>query len=139
MDISYLVTPFLAWLLAGITKFLINSIRAGEPAFGLVGYGGFPSNHSAIVGSTAALIALQEGIDHPAFAVAVALAFIVVLDANSLRGQIGKQASLLNQLNNESTAKPLRERIGHSKSEIVAGLIFGTLVAVAVDRWLPMV
>ena len=98
-----------------------------------------PSNHSAIAGGMAALIALKEGIAHPAFGLAVAFTFIVILDANSLRGQIGKQATVINRLNQESSAKTLRERIGHSRAEIIAGLVFGVLVAVAVDRWLPIV
>ena len=73
---SYLITPFLAWLVAGCLKFLINSIKAKQLAFGLIGYGGLPSNHSAIVSSMAALIAFKEGIDTPAFGVAFTLAFI---------------------------------------------------------------
>ena len=138
MDISYLVMPFVTWLFAGITKFVINSIRVGKPAFSLIGYGGMPSNHSAIAGGMAALIALKEGIGHPAFGVALAFTFIVILDANSLRGQIGRQAAILNQLNDDQSAKPLRERIGHSRAEIITGLVFGVLVALAVERWLPV-
>ena len=56
MDFSYALTPLLAWLVAGILKFTINSIKARQLAFGLIGYGGLPSNHSAIVSSMAALI-----------------------------------------------------------------------------------
>ena len=59
---SYLITPFLAWLVAGCLKFLINSIKAKQLAFGLIGYGGLPSNHSAIVSSMVALIALRKGL-----------------------------------------------------------------------------
>ena len=132
MDYSYLLTPFVAWLVAGSLKFAINSLRAGKLAFGLIGYGGLPSNHSAIVSSMAALIALKEGIQHPAFGVAVALAFIVLLDANSLRRQIGKQAQAINQLareGNTAQASPLRERIGHTKLELAAGIVVGVLVA----------
>ena len=92
MDYAYAITPFVAWLTAGSLKFLVNSARAGKPAFGLIGYGGLPSNHSAIVSSMAALIALREGIGSPAFGVALTLAFIVILDASSLRKQIGRQA-----------------------------------------------
>ena len=132
MDYSYLLTPFITWLVAGSLKFAINSLRAGKLAFGLIGYGGLPSNHSAIVSSMAALIAFKEGIQHPAFGVAVALAFIVLLDANSLRRQIGKQAQAINQLareGNTTKASPLRERIGHTKLELAAGIVVGVLVA----------
>ena len=132
MDYSYLLTPLVAWLVAGSLKFAINSLRAGKLAFGLIGYGGLPSNHSAIVSSMAALIAFKEGIQHPAFGVAIALAFIVLLDANSLRRQIGKQAQAINQLareGNTAQASPLRERIGHTKLELAAGIVVGVLVA----------
>ena len=66
MDYSYLLCPFAAWLISGGLKFCINSLRAKTLAFGLIGYGGLPSNHSAIVSSMATLIALKEGIHHPA-------------------------------------------------------------------------
>jgi acid phosphatase family membrane protein YuiD len=119
-------------LVAGSLKFAINSLRAGKLAFGLIGYGGLPSNHSAIVSSIAALIAFKEGIQHPAFGVAIALAFIVLLDANSLRRQIGKQAQAINQLlqlGKIPQIPPLRERIGHTKLELAAGIVVGVLVA----------
>ncbi len=130
MDFSYLLTPFVAWLFAGILKFVINSIRAKQLAFGLIGYGGLPSNHSAIVSSMAALIAFKEGIGNPAFGVALTLAFIVTLDASSLRRQVGKQAAAINRLNQKSTDElPLRERMGHTLTEIVAGILLGIVVA----------
>jgi acid phosphatase family membrane protein YuiD len=89
MDITYLVTPALTWAVVGPIKFLISSVRQRRWAFNLVGNGGFPSNHSAVVTSMATLIALREGIGHPAFGVAVTLAFIVMIDANSLRQHVG--------------------------------------------------
>lgn len=133
MDISYLVTPFLAWLVAGGLKFVINSVRAGRLAFDLIGYGGLPSNHSAIVSSMAALIGFREGIDHPAFGVAIAVAFVVMLDANSLRRQVGRHAEAINRIAASSADHDaLRERIGHTRAEIVAGVLTGVAVASAV-------
>jgi acid phosphatase family membrane protein YuiD len=127
---SYLLIPFLAWLIAGILKFLINSLRARRFAFDLIGYGGLPSNHSAIVSSMATLIGLNEGIQNPAFGVAVALAFIVILDASSLRRQVGKHAIAINKLNNLTNQNPsfLRERMGHTRVEIFAGVLVGYVV-----------
>lgn len=133
MDLSYALTPFLAWLMAGVLKFLVNSLRAGKLAFGLIGYGGLPSNHSAIVSSTTALIAFKEGLAHPALGVAVTLAFIVMLDASSLRRQVGKHAQAINALVANSLERPpLRERMGHTRLEIVAGIAVGIAVAAAV-------
>ena len=131
MDLTYLLTPFIAWLTAGCLKFLVNSIRAKKLAFGLIGYGGLPSNHSAIVSSMATLIALKEGIHHPAFGVAITLAFIVILDASSLRRQVGKHATTINKLATSiSSVQPtLRERMGHTPIEIFAGVLTGAIVA----------
>lgn len=123
---DYALTPFLAWLFAGILKFVINSIRAKKFAFSLIGYGGLPSNHSAIVSSTVALIAFKNGIDSPAFGVAVTLAFIVILDAASLRREIEKHAERLNKMSHK---KLFRERLGHRPHEILAGILMGILTA----------
>jgi uncharacterized protein len=140
VSLDYAFTPFLAWLVAGCLKFVINSLKAGQLAFGLIGYGGLPSNHSAIVSSVAALIAFKEGMDHPAFGVALALAFVVMLDANSLRRQVGRHAEQINRLANEKpNFQPLRERMGHTRLEIAAGIAVGVAVAKAVAvvglRW----
>lgn len=123
----YLITPFFAWLVCGITKFVVNCLKERRLAFDLIGYGGMPSNHSTIVSSMASLIAFKEGIDAPAFGVALTLAFIVILDASSLRKQIGKHAQAINQLESYHGVK-LRERIGHSKLEIFCGIFLGFLI-----------
>lgn len=126
---EYLLTPFLAWFVAGCTKFAVNTLKAGKLDFANIGYGGLPSNHSAIVTSMAALIGFNHGISHPAFGVAVTLAFIVMMDANSLRIKVGKQAEAINQLyDGKDNAPKLRERMGHSHIEIAAGILVGILV-----------
>lgn len=132
LDISYLLTPFAAWLVAGCCKFVVNCIRARRLAFDLIGYGGLPSNHSAIVSSMACLIALKEGVEHPAFGVASTLAFIVMLDASSLRRQIGRQAQAINRLADSNGIK-LRERMGHTPIEIFAGILVGITTAGALS------
>ncbi|QJD92183.1 divergent PAP2 family protein [Duganella dendranthematis] len=129
MDIAYLVTPLITWVTVGPIKFLINSVKARKWAFNLVGNGGFPSNHSAVVSSMATLIALREGIGHPAFGVAVTLCFIVIIDANSLRQHVGKQAAAINRLaEGNDKHKWLRERMGHTLVEIAGGLCTGIAI-----------
>ena len=134
MDIAYLVTPLLTWVTVGPIKFLINSVRARKWAFNLVGNGGFPSNHSAVVSSMATLIALREGIGHPAFGVAVTLCFIVIIDANSLRQHVGKQAAAINRLAKDDGGHHwLRERMGHTLIEIGGGLCTGVAMGFIIN------
>ncbi|MEY4591029.1 MAG: hypothetical protein RL497_3105 [Pseudomonadota bacterium] len=130
MDVSYVVTPFIAWLVAGSAKFAINSIKAKSAAFKQIGYGGFPSNHTSIVTSIAWLIALKEGVESQALGVAIALSFIVILDATSLRMKVGEHAKRLNTLTPEE--KPLRERMGHTPIEIFGGVLTGLFTALAI-------
>ncbi|MDM5177166.1 divergent PAP2 family protein [Massilia sp. DJPM01] len=133
MDISYLITPVLTWLVVGPIKFLINSAHQRRWAFNLVGNGGFPSNHSSVVTSMATLIALREGMGSPAFGVAVTLAFIVMIDANSLRQHVGRQAAAINRLAGSAADHThLRERMGHTLVEITGGICTGIGMGFAV-------
>jgi uncharacterized protein len=126
----YLIAPFFAWFVAGSTKFVVNSIKARRLAFDLIGYGGLPSTHSSIVSCAVALIWIREGADSPILLVALTLAFIVILDASSLRRHVGKQAAQINILNqNSDNRKKLRERIGHTKIEVLAGIVTGAICA----------
>ena len=126
MELIYLVTPVLTWMVVGPIKFFISSVRYRRWAFDLVGNGGFPSNHSAVVSSMATLIALREGMGHPAFGVAVTLAFIVMIDANSLRQHVGRHAVTLNRLHEgKADHVILRERMGHTRVEIAGGILTG--------------
>ncbi|TFW28077.1 divergent PAP2 family protein [Massilia arenosa] len=138
MDLTYLLTPFLTWLIVGPIKFLINSARTRRWAFDLVGNGGFPSNHSSVVVSMATLIAWREGLGHPAFGVAVTLCFIVMIDANSLRQHVGRQAAAINRLAGGSAGHvTLRERMGHTLVEISGGIVTGFLMGSLMYRLAP--
>jgi uncharacterized protein len=136
MDISYIVTPFIAWFIAGSSKFVINSIKARSAAFKQIGYGGFPSNHTSIVTSIAWLIAIKEGLESPALGLAIALAFIVILDATSLRVKVGAHAKRLNTM--MPNEKPLRERVGHTPVEIFGGILTGLFTALTIDYLAPL-
>lgn len=122
----FVIAPFFGWFVAGSLKFAINSVRARAPAYQQVGYGGMPSTHTTIVSTTALLIGMREGWNTAPFAVAAALAFVVMLDAVSLRGQIGAHARALNSLmSDSSTGVSMRERIGHHWTEVLAGVVVG--------------
>ncbi len=121
-DLSYITTPFLAWFFTGVLKFLVNFFKNGINAFKLIGYGGFPSNHASIAFSSIGLIFSRFYLS-PELLVCITFSLLVILDASSLRMQISRHAKVLNVLN--TNGEPLRERIGHTKFELLGGAILG--------------
>jgi acid phosphatase family membrane protein YuiD len=134
---SYAIAPLVGWLVAGTLKSIINSIKFRKLQLDLVGYGGLPSTHTTIVCTTATLIAIREGVDTPAFAVATTVAILVMMDAVSFRQWVGGHAAALNRLSVNQPEHPRhRERIGHKPVEIAAGIALGILCAFMLDWWL---
>jgi len=96
-------------------------------------YGHMPSAHTGFVTSLITSVGYYEGLDSGAFAVAIALATIVIDDALRLRIYMGDQGRRLNfiieQLKIDKKEFPrLKERVGHRKSEVVVGAILGFLI-----------
>ncbi|XP_019059520.1 PREDICTED: uncharacterized protein LOC104825584 [Tarenaya hassleriana] len=95
-----------------------------------------PSAHSATVTALAVSVGLQEGFDGSHFAIALILASIVMYDATGVRLQAGRQAEVLNQIVYELPAehplaesRPLRELLGHTPPQVIAGGMLGILTA----------
>jgi len=128
IGLGYVLVCPLAYLLAGSTKFLVNSARAGRLAFHQIGLGRFPSTHSAIVCAPAWLIALKAGVGTPVFAVALGVAMIVVIDAMDLRRHLERANAVL-RAEHPAAAAELRERIAHRPFEIVGGIAVGAVAA----------
>lgn len=103
--------------------------------------GGMPSSHSALVTSVAAAAGLHVGLDSPLFAVAVALAMVVVYDAAGVRRQAGKQAEKINVLVDELlqghpiSQEHLLEVLGHTPLQAFWGVILGIVVSVLLWLW----
>jgi acid phosphatase family membrane protein YuiD len=125
---DYLIMPFFAYLVAGSVKFIINSLKIRKLAFKQIGLGGMPSTHNTVTASVATLIALQEGINCPAFGVAMGFAFIVALDSMGLRAHIQSHAELLvSQLDTKN--HKIRTRLAHTPLEALAGILLGMACA----------
>lgn len=102
----------------------------------LVGSGGMPSSHSAIVTALAAGIGFHDGFGGSLFAAALVLACVVMYDATGVRLQAGRQAEVLNQIVYELPAehplaerRPLRELLGHTPPQVIAGGLLGVVTA----------
>ncbi|CAH9108485.1 unnamed protein product [Cuscuta europaea] len=102
----------------------------------LVGSGGMPSSHSATVTALAIGVGLQEGFGGSLFATSLILACVVMYDATGVRLQAGRQAQVLNQIVYELPAEhplaesiPLRELLGHTPPQVIAGGLLGIVTA----------
>jgi acid phosphatase family membrane protein YuiD len=131
-SVLFAFVPLMAWVASGTVKFVVNSIRYGKEAMRLVGNGGFPSTHTSVVSSITMLIGLTSGWNSPLFGLGVALTCIVMIDALGVRRAVGETAKRINALSRQIMAQQyaeLRERQGHTKTEVLGGLVVGTLVA----------
>jgi hypothetical protein len=99
-----------------------------------------PSSHSALVASVAHAAGLFVGFASPVFALAVTLAVIVIYDATGIRRQAGKHAEYINRIIRDrlkgvdNREHQLREMLGHTPLEALAGTLLGIAVAQAI--WL---
>ncbi len=137
----YILTILLALFTAQTIKFIIESIRSKKFKFArwVNGSGGMPSSHTTVVSSISTIVAMTEGIESLLFAVCVAFSLIVAYDAMGLRKESGKQAAAINVLFNDLVERPnkekykkLKEELGHNPSEVLAGLIFGSVFTIIV-------
>ena len=94
-----IVVPIILWFVVQLSKFFTELIIYKRVDFKrLVGAGGMPSSHSAIVCCLASCIGKTYGFDSGVFALALIFAFVVMYDAAGVRRAAGKQASLLNKI-----------------------------------------
>lgn len=99
------------------------------------GTGGMPSSHSALVVAMTTSVGTVEGLHSPFFAIALIFAIIVMYDAAGVRRAAGKHAEVINTLVDRlknigiNPDKKLKELLGHSPIEVVAGALWGILVA----------
>ncbi|GAB4849667.1 hypothetical protein Ancab_004462 [Ancistrocladus abbreviatus] len=132
-----LLSAFLAFAIGQFLKLFTTWVKERRwDSKRMLASGGMPSSHSATVTALAAAIGLQEGTGGSAFALAVVMACIVMYDASGVRLHAGRQAELLNQIVCElppehpvSNVKPLRDSLGHTPLQVVAGAVLGCTVA----------
>ncbi len=133
-----LVISFSAWAVAQLLKVVVILVREKRLDLSyLVGSGGMPSAHSAVVSALATAVAMTQGLGSVAFGIAAILAVVVMYDAAGLRQSVGQQAVVLNRIIQElrfrrpiaELERDLREFIGHTQFQVIAGAILGILIA----------
>lgn len=133
-----LISSAAGWVIAQVLKTLIYTLFNKKfVAERLVGGGGMPSSHSATVCALSTATALQYGVSGFEFALSAIFALVVMYDAIGVRQEAGKQAKVLNDMidiflhmgKDMDIEKQLKEFIGHTPLQVLAGAILGIVTA----------
>lgn len=136
-----LFVAIMGMVLAQLIKFPIYYLKHGKvyPPI-ILSTGSMPSSHTSFVVSLATAVGISSGTNSAVFAVGVVFAMITLHDAVKVRGESGKQAVVINELvlmvdelgqsinpKNDRAVRQdkLKTLIGHTGSEVLAGLILG--------------
>ena len=135
---NILIVPICAWAIAQLLKVLI--VLAQRKQMDLryfITSGGMPSAHSALVSALATSVAIIQGLGSVAFGITAILALLVMYDAAGIRQSVGLQSVVLNRIVQELRSRrpiaelerDLREFIGHTPFQVIAGAALGIIVA----------
>ena len=134
---SVILTAMIGWFVAQFLKVIFVCIKHKKLDFRrFIGSGGMPSSHSSTVMALSTAIGLIEVFSSSIYAVCLVLALIVMYDAAGVRRAAGQQAKILNKIVEEwgkasysDTEKKLKELLGHTPVEVLAGAILGIVIA----------
>ena len=131
---KYVYVPFLLWFGIQLFKVIYDLVTTHKFNFKrILGAGGMPSSHSAVVVGLATLIGKDVGVGSPMFALSLVLAFVVMYDAAGVRRAAGKQAKLLNKiietpgLTSVEVSEKLVEVLGHTPIQVIVGALIGLI------------
>jgi acid phosphatase family membrane protein YuiD len=129
------VASFYGWFVAQFLKVVLTLIFEKKlNLYRMVGSGGMPSSHSAMVMALSTAVGLRLGFDSILYAVSMAFSLVVMYDASGVRRAVGKQAIIVNTiLDDLYEHKPiphdrLKELVGHTPFEVFAGAVLGIVI-----------
>lgn len=100
MTSNYIINVgVMSWLIAQVLKTIHTTYKYKKLKLErMVGAGGMPSSHSALVCSVTVAMAKMEGMDSAIFGLTFAFAAVVMYDAMGVRRAAGEQAKVLNKM-----------------------------------------
>lgn len=135
----FLIVPIVVWLAIQSFKVMYDLVVTKKFNFKrILGAGGMPSSHSAVVTSLATMVGKNYGTDSAIFAISVVFACVVMYDAAGVRRAAGKQARVLNQIianyKEINIQEKLVELLGHTPIEVLVGAVFGVVETLALYK-----
>ncbi len=136
---QYVYIPFFLWFGIQLFKLIYDLVTTKKFNFKrIMGAGGMPSSHSAVVAGLTTLIGKNEGVGTPIFALSLIVAFVVMYDACGVRRAAGKQAAMLNKLietpglTGMQVSEKLVEVLGHTPVQVFVGALIGVIAGLIV-------
>lgn len=138
------VAGSISWAFAQVGKIFTYRLTHNKWRIkALLDSGGMPSSHTSLCTAVTATAALVHGFHSTIFVVSLAFCLVVMYDAAGVRRHAGKQAEALNKILRSSiewemdlAAIELKEVLGHTPLQVLAGLCVGIITAVLVHmRW----
>ena len=138
-----LIAAIIAWALAQLIKVILDSVFSRKLSLkSLVASGGMPSSHSSLVSALTTVIAIQYGLGSAYFAIAAVLSMVVMYDAFNVRRAAGEQAKAINKIfkalmenNFIADEKAMKEILGHSPLQVLAGFFLGLITGFIVMKF----
>lgn len=134
-DYRYIIVPFFTWVAIQIFKVIWDLVTTKKFNFKRVlGAGGMPSAHSAVVMALTTMIGRSQGTTSPMFGIALIFSLVVMYDATGVRREAGKQAHLLNEIINTpglsqvQVKEKLVEALGHTPIQVFVGALVGFII-----------
>lgn len=134
-DYRYIIVPFFTWVAIQIFKVIWDLVTTKKFNFKRVlGAGGMPSAHSAVVVALTTMIGRSQGTTSPMFGIALIFSLVVMYDATGVRREAGKQAHLLNEIINTpglsqvQVKEKLVEALGHTPIQVFVGALVGFII-----------
>lgn len=134
-EYKYLIVPFATWFFIQLFKLIYDLVTTKKFNFKrILGAGGMPSSHSAVVVSLSTMIGKNYGVNSAIFGLSIIFAFVVMYDAAGVRRAAGKQAKLLNKivqtpgLTGVEVSEKLQEVLGHTPTQVFVGAFIGLIV-----------
>ena len=131
-----LLLAVIAWAAAQVLKVIIVLLTKHKLDWRYIwASGGMPSSHSAFVCACASTTGRLYGFSSALFAIAAALAIVVMYDAANVRKAAGEQAKILNyimdhwnEMKPDIFGRELKDLLGHTPIQVIAGALLGVLV-----------
>lgn len=130
------VSGFFAWMVAQSLKVMLNFFVERKWDLRIMfASGGMPSSHSALCTALTTSVAICHGVADSLFPVCLGFSLIVMYDAIGVRRHAGMQAEVLNMIvedlfqGHPISQRKLKELLGHTPSQVVAGALVGIVVA----------